>query len=304
MNLHVFADVEGGRLELIRERLPGVVFVGSAAEADAVLCHRLTAKDVAGARRLQLVQALSAGADRIDRAAIPPGCVLCNVYEHEVAIGEWVLGAILALAHRLLPFDRDLRRGEWHRNKESGDYVVPELLHGKTLGTIGYGHIGRRVHELATAFEMRTLYVRRSTVGDLPTLLEASDFVVVACPGTTETEKLIGPRQLELIGPSGFLVNPSRGQIVDERALYEALRDGVIAGGAIDTWYRYPPTGTETVLPSRYPFQELDNVLMSPHVSGRSERTRRRRWEFVAEQLARLERGEPLENVIQVGPAG
>jgi phosphoglycerate dehydrogenase-like enzyme len=303
VNVFVFADVEGDRRDLLRELVPGLRFVDAIADADAVLCYRLTAEDLAGARSLRLVQALSAGADRIDRSAIPAGCAFCNVYEHEVAIGEWVLGAMLALSHRLLLFDRDLRRDEWHRDPSGDGYVVPELVHGRTVGTIGDGHIAREVRRLAAAFGMEARAVRRSTVGELPALLEASDFVVVACPETDETRGLVGAHELELIGAGGFLLNPSRGAIVEERALYEALRDGVIAGAAIDTWYRYPRKGLSHVAPSSFPFHELDNVLISPHVSGRSARTTERRWEFVAEQLGRLARGEPLENVIQVGSA-
>jgi phosphoglycerate dehydrogenase-like enzyme len=302
MNVLVDPDVEGDGLEIVRTRVPDLALVDSIADADAVLCYRLSAEKLAGAGRLRLVQALSAGADRIDRAAIPAGCAFCNVYEHEVAIGEWVLGAMLALAHRLVRFDRDLRRNEWHRDAEGDDYLVPELLDGRTVGTVGYGHIAREVHRLAGAFGMRSAFVRRSTAGELPRLLAESDFVVVACPETDETRGLIDRPELELIGPRGYLVNPSRGGIVEERALYEALRDDVIAGAALDTWYRYPRPPGWSVPPSAYPFHELDNVLMSPHVSGRSERTTRRRWQFVAEQLERLARGEPLENVIQIGP--
>jgi phosphoglycerate dehydrogenase-like enzyme len=300
VKVFVAAELEGGRRDLLRERVPGLEYVDAIDEADVVLCYRLSPEDLAGAKRLRLVQALSAGADGVDRAAIPTGCAFCNVYEHEVAIGEWVLGAMLVLSHRMFLFDRDLRRNVWRGDGDS--HVVPELLRGRTVGTIGYGHIAREVIRLAAAFEMETRFVRRSTVGGLTELLEESDFVVVACPETDETRGLVGAAELALLGRDGHLVNPSRGRIVEERALYEALRDGVIAGAAIDTWYRYPQAGEREAAPSAHPFHELDNVLMSPHVSGRSERTSRRRWEFVAAQLGRLERGEPLENVIQVGP--
>jgi phosphoglycerate dehydrogenase-like enzyme len=231
----------------LRRRLPdGIELTDDVAEADAVVCGRLRPADTARATRLRLVQSLSAGADGIDRTALPPGCTLCNVYEHEVAIGEWCLGAMLALAHRLREFDADLRRGEWHRDEEGGDYLVPELLHGRTVGTIGYGHIARRVHELAAAVGMQTRHVRRGAGADeLDELLRASDWLVVACPLTDETRGLVGARELDQLGPDGWLVNPARGPVVDERALYEALRDRRIAGAAIDTWYRYPRPESE-----------------------------------------------------------
>src|SRR5919197_2028584 len=102
----------------VRERLdqvPGLERVEDVADADAVVCIHLTRDDTRGARRLRLVQALSAGTDGIEHDALPPGCVLCNAYEHEDAIGEWVLMAMLALSRNLLAYDRALRRDEWLR---------------------------------------------------------------------------------------------------------------------------------------------------------------------------------------------
>jgi phosphoglycerate dehydrogenase-like enzyme len=127
-------------------------------------------------------------------------------------------------------------------------------------------------------------------------VLRGADFAVVSLPGQAGT--VIGEAELEALGPDGYLVNVGRGKVVDEDALYAALRDGRIAGAAIDVWYRYPREEGEIVQASRHPFNELGNVILSPHASGRSREAWRRRWEFVAAQLGRLERGEPLENVI------
>lgn len=120
-------------------------------------------------------------------------------------------------------------------------------------------------------------------------------------PGGGETRGLVGARELERLGHDGYLVNVARGEVVDERALYEALRDGVIADAALDVWSRYPRGEDERTPPSAFPFHELDNVIMTPHVSGHAESTREARREFVAAQLVRLAEGRSLENVLDQG---
>ena len=123
----------------------------------------------------------------------------------------------------------------------------------------------------------------------------------MAVPLTPETRDLIGAAELRALGPDGFLLNPARGEVVDEEALYTALRDRTIAGAAIDAWYADPSRAGELVAPSRFPFGELDNVVMTPHSSGRSETTRATRWAWLAAQLRRFAQGEPLENVLSTG---
>jgi phosphoglycerate dehydrogenase-like enzyme len=293
------------------EALRGVAdieLIDDVRSAEAIVSNRLTRADTDGADRLRLVQALSAGADSIERAALPPGCVLCNVYEHEDAIGEWVLMGMLALTRNLLPYDRALRRGEW---------LQPPLereLRERTLGCLGFGHIARRAADLARAFGMSVAAVTRSPadergrglawlerLDELDRLLRESDFVLVAVPLLPETERLIGARELDLLGADAYLLNPARGAIVDEEALYEALRDRRIAGAALDVWWQYPERRGEPAPASAFPLGDLDNVVMTPHVSGRTVGTERGRRDFVVAQLGRLARGEPLENVVAVG---
>jgi phosphoglycerate dehydrogenase-like enzyme len=300
------------------ERLPGSEIVRvtvpsrlaeALREADAVVCNRLAPEDTRDAIRLRLVQATSAGADQVDPAALPPGCVLCNAHEHEDAIAEWVLMAVLALTRHLLVYDRGLRAGNWSR-----DLPIERELRGRTIGTIGYGHIGRRVVELGSTFGMDAVAVTRSprperadgltwlgSLDELDRLFQAADVAVVCVPLTPETEALVGARQLDVLGPEGYLANVARGGIVQEQPLYEALRDRRIAGAALDVWWRYPDSRHAPAQPSAYPFHELDNVVMTPHVSGRSEGTRKGRAEFVVEQLVRLAEGRPLENVLAEG---
>jgi phosphoglycerate dehydrogenase-like enzyme len=272
------------------------------ADADAVLCFRLPAEAVSGASRLRLVQTLSAGADGVDPASLPPGAVLCNVRGHERTMAEWVLMALLALPRQVVLLDRDLREGVWHRHGgDQLDLGEPEL-EGKTVALVGYGQIGRAVEELVRPLGARTVAATRRPRGsarpleELVQVLAEADFAVVSLPAKAGT--VVGAPELEALGRDGYLVNVGRGSVVDEDALYAALRDHRIAGAAIDVWYRYPRDEGEVVEPSRHPFHELENVILSPHASGRSRLAWHRRWEFVAEQLGRLQRGEPLENVL------
>jgi phosphoglycerate dehydrogenase-like enzyme len=141
------------------------------------------------------------------------------------------------------------------------------------------------------------------SLDELDRLLDAADVAVVCVPVGERTRGLVGARELALLGPDSYLVNVARGRVVDEEALYDALRERRIAGAALDVWWTYPAEGSVRSAPSRFPFHELDNVVMTPHVSGRSVGSARARTELVVAQLERLSTGTPLENVVAVGAA-
>jgi phosphoglycerate dehydrogenase-like enzyme len=116
-----------------------------------------------------------------------------------------------------------------------------------------------------------------------------------------ETRGLIDRRRLGLMKRSAVLINVARGEVVAEDALYEALRDRVIAGAVIDTWYVYPAAGEPDPYPSRRPFHELPNVIMTPHASGWTDKLLGRRWRVMADNLERLAAGQELRNVVHRG---
>ena len=161
-----------------------------------------------------------------------------------------------------------------------------------------------------SAFDM-TVRAIRHTVGDaasdeltscggpdgLDDMLRQADFVVVAMPATAETIGSIGIRQLGLMKPTAFLINVARAQIVDEAALYDALARGSIAGAALDVWYRYPGAPGLTP-PANLPFNELPNVLMTPHVSGWTDGMIEARAGLIAENIRRVAEGEELLNLV------
>jgi phosphoglycerate dehydrogenase-like enzyme len=131
----------------------------------------------------------------------------------------------------------------------------------------------------------------------LDEILKRADYLAVTLPLTEATRGLLGARELELMKPTAVLVNVARALIVDDDALYGALRRRTIAGAALDVWYRYPADG-EPTFPSHHPFHELPNVLVTPHVSGWTEGTMDGRAMLVAENIGRVARGEPVANII------
>lgn len=279
-------------------------------EIDVLVTMGLTAEMARAATRLKLVQVPGAGVDRIDRSAMPESAVLANAYGHEGGIAEYVIGAMLALTREFLRLDAALRRGDWQSQWAVGSApppVWPELA-GRTIGILGYGRIGQAIARRARAFDMQVCAIRRdvgrSLEDDLALLggpdilekvLERSDYVVVSMPASPQTVGWIGKPQLRRMKPSAYLINVARGEIVDEDALYHALARRSIAGAALDVWYRYPRE-PGAVAPATRPFHELPNVLMTPHVSGWTDGMLDARAKLIAENIARIARGEPPLN--------
>ena len=133
-------------------------------------------------------------------------------------------------------------------------------------------------------------------------LLLRSDVLIITLPITPETEGLIGAKQLSALILGGILVNVGRGRIVDQAALFEALKDGTLSAAGLDVWYNYPktPEDRQDTPPADYPFHELDNVVMSPHRGGGSKGTERLRMEHLARQLNSLHNGEPTQNQVDI----
>lgn len=265
--------------------------------------------DMPPAPRLRLLQLPGAGTDDIAFEAVPPQSAVCNVYEHEIGIAEYILSAMLQWVVGIPRMDAALRRGQWYGSHLSGPRH--DELYGKTVGIIGYGRIGREVARRARAFGMKLLACSRTPRGadefvervdgmnHLPDLLQASDFVVLALPLERSTIGVIGAQQLAGMKSTAVIINVARGALIDERALFEACRDKRIGGAAIDTWFKYPAEGQLVSEPSNLPFRDLENVIMTPHASGWTEGLRPRRCRIIAENLDRLARGEPLVNVVR-----
>jgi phosphoglycerate dehydrogenase-like enzyme len=252
------------------------------------------------APRLKWIQLTSAGADRLlNSGFVEQGITVTTVSGlHATPIGEFIVGAMLQWAKGAPRTMRAQLKHEWAR-------FAPTELHGKTVGIVGIGHIGAEAARLAKAFGCRVIATKRSaTVAetaeycdeilparDLPRVLAESDYVALCLPLTDETRGLIGEKELRLMKPSAFLVNIARGPVIVEQALIEALRTGVIAGAALDVFEQEP-------LPADSPLWEMDNVIVTPHISGGTEIYNARATAIFTDNLRRYLSGAPLRNVV------
>ncbi|MEY2444281.1 MAG: hypothetical protein QOE00_861 [Ilumatobacteraceae bacterium] len=216
---------------------------------------------------LQVIARVGVGTDSIDvesatqlgvAIATTPGANEDTVADHAVAM-------MLALLRRVTENDAGVRRGEWNRTGRH----TPKLLTGCTVGLVGYGNIGRRVARRLAGFDVELLVADPALASSesprsvpLAELLASADIVSLHCPLIPATRHLIDEEALGKMRPDALLVNTSRGEVVDEGALFRALRDGVIAGAGLDVFEAEPPHDS--------PLMDLPNVVVSPHVAGLS----------------------------------
>ncbi len=277
-------------------------------EADALVTTRY-GHTMPRAPRLRLIQSPVSGHDRVVEAAIPPGCTFCNVHEHETAVSEYVMLAMLEWKIGLARLDSGFRAGDWTGGVAIAGHTHGELA-GRTLGIVGLGRIGRAVARRAKAFDMRVIAATRTprsgedhvdaqaSLGELDAMLPRCDFLAMTCPLNDETRGLIDARRLALCKPELVIINVARAAVLDEEALYTALRGAHIAGAVLDVWYSYPTAEDPAARASRFPFHELSNVILTPHCSAWTDGLIERRWRFIAGNLDRLARGEPLQNIV------
>ena len=221
------------------------------------------------------------------------------------------IALLMAAAKFIVPIDRRLRAHDWTPRYAPSQYIG---LDGKTTVVLGYGEIGRRVARACHALGMKVLATRRTIAtpsdevaeihppADLPRLLPRADTLIVTLPLTPETKGLLGEAELRLLPRGALLVNIGRGAIVDEAALYAALREGRLAAAGLDVWYIYPAdeASRANTPPSKFPFEELDNVVMSTHRGGDALDIERLRMAHLAGLLNAASRGDPMPNRVDL----
>ena len=284
-------------------------FPAMAAKADCIVGGSIPSKQWPAIPNLKLFQIPWTGYDFCSPQTMPKNVPVCNCFEHESAIAEYVLGGMLEMSLGLWKLDKDFRSGGWN-GKNPGENTAHGELRDATVGIIGYGHIGYEVAKRAKAFGMRVIGTRRrqqetpeyldwlGTPDKMGQLLSESDFIVVACDLNAETEGLIAEEQFAQMKSDAVIINVARGRVIKESAMYAALKSKRIGGAVLDVWYTYNTPGKPEAWPSNEPFQELDNVLLSAHESASGHKMWERRWQFVAQNFVRAAQGDEPENFI------
>lgn len=244
---------------------------------------KVTAEAIAAGVKLKVIGRAGSGLDNIDAdAAKKAGIVVVNAPgANATSVAEHTMALILALFRNLIPVANALKNGKW----EKKTYKAAELA-GKTIGIVGFGNIGGKVAGMAAGSGMKVLVTTRSvTPGranvSLETLLSESDVVTLHVPKSEETMHLIGAKEFSVMKKTAFLVNCSRGGVVDEGALIEALQQHRIAGAALDVFTVEP-------LPPDSPLLQFANVILTPHIAASSIESCERASLVVAQEVARM----------------
>ncbi len=287
-------------------------------DEEIVYCF-MPPRNLAAVPRLKWVQLHSAGINQLINNPHPilqtDLRITTSSGIHDIPIGEFAIGMLLALARRVPQMVRQQDRAEWPKHK--WELFLGTELRGKTLGIVGYGSIGREAARIAQqGFALRVLALTRSGgkpnrgyvipgVGDpegklpdawfareqLRDLLAQSDFVLIALPLTDETRRLIGEAELRAMKPTAFIVNIARGGIIDETALVRALKEHWIAGAGLDVFEKEP-------LPAESELWKCENALLAPHISGATPHYDDRAVDLFCENLRRYLRGDELLNLV------
>jgi D-3-phosphoglycerate dehydrogenase len=233
---------------------------------------KVTKEIIEAGTQLKLIGRVGVGLDNVDlKAAEEKGIKVINTPEAPAeAVAELALGLTLSLARKIPQADHAMKEGKWIKSKLTG-----WELKGKTLGTVGLGNIGERVAKLAKAFGMNILITKRTPPTPallkeleaefvpLSELLKRSDIVTIHIPYTAETRHMIGEKELQLMKKSAYLINTSRGPIIDENALLKALQSEKLKGAALDVYELEPPRD--------WTLMRLPNVVCTPHIGAETE---------------------------------
>lgn len=301
------ADLDFSELESLGEVeyydvLPEDRLVEAIGDAEVLLVNKakLRRDVIFGCKNLKMIGLFATGYDNVDLAAASErGICVCNVPGYSTdCVAQQAFAFILAHATSLCEYNASVNRGEWVESGAFSYFPFPiSELAGKTLGIFGYGAIGKKVAAIGSAFGMRVIVHTRTQPADCPfalvgreELFRESDYLTFHCPLTEQTRGLVNKDTLAMMKPSAFLVNTSRGGVVVEEDLADALNRGVIAGAGVDVLRVEPMTADQ-------PLRRAKNCMITPHIAWAGLETRTRLVSMVCENVRAFQRGAPIHKV-------
>lgn len=246
---------------------------------DIFIGKRMSERALKTADKLKIAFAYKTGVDDFPlKEMAEKGILMVNSHVDADIIAEYAFGLAISLVNRITECDKKLRRGIWYDN--TNPYW--ESFFDMKVGLLGYGHIGRHINTLLRRNGMETFTLNRGkaytdivAVDTLEELFRKTDLVILSLPKTPETDRLINKKTLQMLRGK-YIVNVGRSNCIDQKALYDALLQQQVAGAAIDTWDEKPKDKNSKLNPSKQPFVELDNVVLSPHQATRVRAGHRR----------------------------
>ncbi len=289
---------------VVHDRMPAGEIIRHAANAEVLLTNKmpLTRATLAALPKLRYIGVTATGYNIVDAAAARErNVIVTNVPAYGTAsVAQMTLALLLELAQHAGQHAQSVRDGRWTHSADWCYWERPLVeLHGLTMGIVGLGRIGRAVADLAAAFGMKVIACARTqpaeppphvTFVELETLFRQSDVVSLHCPLTPETRHLVNAQRLALMNPSAFLLNTSRGALIDEPALAEALNTGRIAGAGLDVLSVEPP-------PADHLLQTAKNCLITPHLAWATRAARARLMNVAVANVRAFLAGTP-QNVV------
>ncbi len=312
--IQILQDILGDTAEIVLTdgTLESMLSVGE--DADILASNRVSREYIESASKLKMIQTFSAGIEDVDYKAVKDrgGIILCNSHINAEEVAEYAIMLLLSVAKNIIPNDRELRKGNW-TYAFGGPNPNIEIRH-KTCLLIGLGNIGSEIAKRLQSFDLTITAATRSgkslnahlvdrlvKIDNVQSLVEEADFIILSLPLTPESKNLVDDKFFSWMKPTSIIVNISRGPIINEKALFHALNEKRIYGAGLDVWWRYPSKWRGKAQPPRdLPFQELDNLVLSPHRAGYSENTEREYFQFAGENILRFIHGETPLNIVDL----
>lgn len=305
-------DILGDTAEVIISSASPDSILEMGRDVDIVASNRVPTELIESSSQLKMIQTFSAGVENIDFLAIQKrsNLIVCNSHINAAEVAEFAITLLFAVAKNIIPNDRELRKGDW---KFAFGGPSPNIeIRNKTCLLLGLGNIGSEIAKRLKGFDVRIIAATRSgtskysnlveqlvKIDDVHPLIKDADFVILSLPHTPESEGLVNKDFISRMKSSSILVNISRGPIIEEKALFDALNEKKIRGAGLDVWWRYPKKWRgKGEPPTDLPFQELDNLVASPHRAGYSENTEREYFQFAGENILRFLQGQTPYNII------
>ncbi len=311
----VIRDILGDAATVVQSNRDAESMLAVGGDADIVTGGRIPSEYIRKAEKLKMIQAFGAGIDVIDLKVVleQENLLLCNNHINAAEVAEYAIMLLLAAAKHIIISDGEFRSGDW--NMAWGGPRPNLEIRNKTCLLLGLGNIGTAIAEQLKGFNVKIMAVTRTgaisqtdlvdeivSINEVETIIGKADFVILSLPLTHQSKGLVDKKFLDGMKSTALLVNISRGAIIVETALYDALKEEGIAGAALDVWWDYPEKyrGSGKFPSENVPFHELSNVVLSPHRAAYSKNIMHDQIRFVGENILRFIKGETPHNIVDL----